>query len=309
MTQIFSQTIIAVVWDFDRTLIPGYMQQVVFDEYDVDGDVFWDEVNRMPEAYRKRGCADVTQEMMYLNHILDYVRNGRFDGLCNGKLKQLGQRLQFYPGLPDFLPHLKEIFAQDRYARHGIQLEHYVVSTGLKKLIEGSVLAAHVDGIWGCEFLDSDGAEPQLERIAYVLDDTTKTRAIFEINKGVNVLPGFKVNDAIEESKRRVPIAQMIYIADGPSDVPVFSVVNRFGGATYGVYNDEFPGSYDDNFNLSEQGRVRGFGPADYRTGSPTARWIEKTVCRIADEIVGVREHNLRANLGTAPTHSSDKVK
>ncbi len=304
--QPFPQNIIAVIWDFDKTLIPGNMQQVIFDEYGADGATFWQEVNALPAKYRRQGYKNVTNELLYLNHILDYVRDGRFKDLSNDKLRQLGQRLEFYPGVMDFLPHLKSVVIEG-YADYELKLEHYVVSTGLQKVIEGSLVAKHLDGVWGCEFLDKDLSQGGrcLDRIAYVLDDTTKTRAVFEINKGINKFPDkFQVNDAIEEGKRRVPISQMIYIADGPSDVPVFSVIKRYGGVGYAVYNSATKDSYDNNFNLREQGRVEHFGKADYRPDSDTAMWLERKVRQLADAIAKRREAQLAATFGRAPTHA-----
>lgn len=300
MPQPFPQNVIAMIWDFDKTLIPGNMQRVLFDAYGVDEDEFWREANALPERYRKRGCAQVTMELLYLNQILDYVAAGRFPDLSNDRLVELGRDIEFYPGLPDFFGRIKAVLEVEKYRRCELKLEHYVVSTGLRKLIEGSALAAHLDGIWGCEFLEGDDEPRRIARIGYVLDDTTKTRAVFEINKGVNKNAGISVNDSIEHDKRRVPIAQMIYVADGPSDVPVFSVVKRAGGRTFGVYSPE---RYDVACRLSEQGRVHGIARADYRDGTEASMWLERAVIKIADGIIDRRDWSLKTSVGRAPTH------
>ena len=148
-----------------------------------------------------------------------------------------------------------------------------------------------------------DSDEPCLERIAYVLDDTTKTRAVFEINKGVNQFDHYSVNDSIAENERRVPINQMVYIADGPSDVPVFSIVKRYGGQTYGVYDPDVKGSYDKVFKLHRQKRLSQYGTADYRVGGETANWIEAAVRDVADGIIKSQEFKLDESFGTAPGH------
>ena len=100
-SQIFPQTVIAVVWDFDKTLIPGYMQEPLFEHYGVDENAFWGEVSALPDKYRRGGVDLISTEILYLNHILDYVADGRFSGLTNAKLKKLGAQLAFYPGIPD----------------------------------------------------------------------------------------------------------------------------------------------------------------------------------------------------------------
>jgi hypothetical protein len=309
MATLFTQTIIAVVWDFDKTLIPGYMQRPLFEHYGVDERQFWREVNELSRIYRERGSEQVSGEMNYLNHILDYVRRGVFKDLSNEKLGELGARLEFYPGLPQFFGELKEtVEREQRYTHHDITLEHYVVSTGFTRTIRGSVIAPYLDGVWGCEFLEDLNAEPPvIGQIGYVLDNTTKTRAVFEINKGVNKHPEqIDVNAAVPEEERRIPFQNMIYIADGPSDVPVFSVVKRNGGQTYGVYNPGQRQEFSQVNELQRQGRVQAFGPADYRQGSQTYMWLTDAVQKIAERIVTDRERALGDKVGKAPRHLSD---
>jgi len=309
MTTLFTQTIIAVVWDFDKTLIPGYMQRPLFEAYGVDELAFWREVNELSQIHRKRGSEQVSGEMNYLNHVLTYVRRGVFKDLSNAKLGEMGAHLAFYPGLPDFFGELKSSVERDpRFAHHDITLEHYVVSTGFTRTIRGSAIAPFLEGVWGCEFVeDLDTESPVISQIGYVLDNTTKTRAVFEINKGVNKHPEqIDVNAAVPEAERRIPFQNMIYIADGPSDVPVFSVVKRNGGRTYGVYNPGQRKEFNQVNELQRQGRVQAFGPADYTEGSQTTMWLTEAVREIAERIVTDRERALGDKVGKAPRHLSD---
>ncbi len=310
MTQPFSQNIIAMVWDFDRTLIPGHMQAPLFETYDVDEQVFWHEVDDLHERCRKQGLSQTSNEVLYLNHILDYVRRGIFKGLNNGKLRDFGRELAFYPGLPEFFGEIKQMVVSDEeYQRCDIKVEHYVVSAGLAQMIRGSALGEYLDGVWGCEFIDEEGGDgTRLSQIGYVIDHTTKTRAIFEISKGVNVDPErIDVNARMEESERRVPIGQMIYVADGPSDVPVFSLVKRYSGRTYAVYNPEFQKAYDQAYDLMHsECRVDSIGAADYRPETPTWRWLMRTVKDIADKILKRHIDRLEESVGTAPGHLRD---
>jgi hypothetical protein len=96
--QFFTQTIIALIWDFDKTVIPGYMQDPLFQRYDIDGPAFWDEVNAMPEFYRRKGLELVSPDTLYLNHILTYARHNRLPGLSNEVLRELGGRSSSTPG-------------------------------------------------------------------------------------------------------------------------------------------------------------------------------------------------------------------
>lgn len=249
---IFTGNRVAVIWDFDKTLIPGYQQEPLFNHYDVDAKKFWDEVNGLVEFYKK-GNIQVSPDTMYLNHMLTYVNEGIFDGLTNQRLREFGAEIAFYSGLPGFLDLLKDsIETNATFAQHEVAIEHYIVSTGLRQIMLGSSIASSVKGIWGCEFIEEPagsgyletGQQPSLDRkpvsqVGYFLDNTTKTRAVWEINKGANVDPYIDVNATIAPEDRRVPIRNMLYVADGPSDIPVFSILNQYGGRTLGVYNSE----------------------------------------------------------------------
>ncbi|MBM3288829.1 MAG: haloacid dehalogenase-like hydrolase, partial [Candidatus Hydrogenedentes bacterium] len=97
---LFLQNVIAVIWDFDKTLSPNYMQKPLFDAYDIDEDLFWGEVNALPEYYRRAGIT-VQRDICYLGHMLSYVREGRMPGLTNAKLRELGAAIEFFPGIPE----------------------------------------------------------------------------------------------------------------------------------------------------------------------------------------------------------------
>ena len=288
-----TQNVIACVWDFDKTLIPGYMQEPIFRRFKVDENSFWDEVNGLPGFHRRHGLELVAQDSLYLNHILTYVRHGLFPGLNNRLLRELGDEIVFFEGLPQFFELVSEsVRTNPRYEHHELRVEHYVVSTGLRQMILGSKIAPYLDGVWACEFVErvpppgylmreaepADGAaEPggmfegtvELRDVGYVIDNTTKTRAIFEINKGTNVAPEIDVNAKVPQADRRVPFQNMIYVADGPSDVPVFSVVRQFGGKTFAVYRPGSKASFVQVNELQRQGRIDSFGEACYRPGLP----------------------------------------
>ena len=316
--QLFLQNIIACIWDFDKTLIPGYMQAPIFDHYRVDSKTFWKEVNELPEFYRKNGLDLIVPDTVYLNHFITYARDGIFKGLNNKRLREFGAEIEFYQGLPEFFDEVKHFVKADpAYRQHDIRVEHYIVSTGLRQMILGSKIAPYVDGVWGCEFVENppqagylDPADRQrlelpdvISQIAYALDNTTKTRAIFEINKGTNKISDIDVNAKIPDEDRRVPIQNMIYIADGPSDIPVFSIVNRFGGRTFAVYQPGSNKEFSQVNNLQKQGRVQSYGEADYTDGSQTAMWIDNAVNEIAELIVTNRQRALGDKIGKPPKH------
>jgi hypothetical protein len=96
---------------------------------------------------------------------------------------------------------------------------------------------------------------------------------------------GVNVNTSIPEQQRRVPFANMIYIADGPSDIPSLSLLNQFGGSTFGVYQGGSPRDFEQAKQLLDQRRVHAIGPADYGQGSDTCKWLLDTIAGIADRL------------------------
>ncbi len=313
------RNVVAVVWDFDKTLIRGYMQAPLFRRYGVDEKRFWLEVNQLPEIYARRGVK-VSRDTVYLNHLLSFIKNGPMKGLQNKDLRELGKEQTFYPGLPDFFRELREVSNRKKeYRKHDIHLEHYIISTGLAEIIRGSVIAPEVEGIYGCEFVESPlpphfsrqdelaiEMEFEISQIGVMVDNTAKTRYVFEINKGTNKNPDIDVNARIAPDDRRVPISNMIYVADGPSDIPVFSVVKRNGGKTFAVYDPDSPGEFAQNDALQQDGRVDSYGPADYRPSSQTSRWLKLQVELICDRIVREKEEALNAKVGRPPRHLHD---
>ena len=319
MTQpLFLQNIIACIWDFDKTLSPGYMQAPIFELYKVEPKKFWKEVDELPNYYKKDGLDLISTDTLYLNHLLTYTKQGKFKGLNNTLLRELGGKIALYDGLPQFFDKLKRfVTSEPEYVQHDIQLEHYIVSTGLRQMILGSKIAPFVDGVWGCEFVENAPPPGYLDagmkktladskiisQIAYALDNTTKTRAVFEINKGSNKFPDIDVNAMIPDEDRRVPFQNMIYIADGPSDIPVFSLINRFGGRTFAVYQPGSKEEFAQVNNLQKQKRVHSFGEANYTEGSQTSMWIKNAMVEICDQIVKNRERALGDKIGKPPKH------
>lgn len=313
---LYSQNVIACIWDFDKTLIPGYMQAPIFEHYGVEGKKFWDEVNKLPQYYKQRGIR-VSADTVYLNHLLTYVKRGTFKGLTNEKLKCFGAKLKFYPGLPDFFEKLKALAkSKEDYKRHGITLEHYIVSTGLGSMIRGSNIAPYVEEIYGCELIDGllpdDMSEhhketlveeEEVSQIGSIVDNTIKTRFVFEINKGTNKHPTIDVNSKMSANDRRIPIKNMIYIADGPSDIPVFAVIKDHGGMAYAVYDPENAPEFAQNDKLLQCGRIHAYGEANYTDQSPTSKWIRMYVERIADRIVEEKDEALAERLTNPPKH------
>lgn len=311
----FEQNTIAMVWDFDKTLICNYMQEPLFRRYDIDASIFWNEVNRLQNYYAKRNIA-INRDTCYLNHLLTYVKSGKLKGLSNRTLHECGKELIFFPGLPDFFPEIKnKIKDNAAFKKYSISVEHYVVSTGFAETIKGSAIAPFVDGIFGCEFietparpgyLDNDPieSEGEISQVAVALDNTSKTRYLFEINKGSNKHPQeIDVNSFISKENRRIPFENMIYIADGPSDVPAFSILNNYGGSTFAIYPKGDKKAFQQVEQLRKADRVETFGEADYTNSSHSWMWLCERVESIANRLAQQKEENIRKSSSAPPGH------
>jgi hypothetical protein len=224
--------------------------------------------------------------------------------------------------MPEFLATVRDAIENDpTFERADITLEHYVVSTGLRPMIEGSAVRPYLTDVWACEFIEAHHppgyAKPEqrqlfpaaeITALGYQIDNTSKTRALFEINKGTNKHPEIHVNSALPHDLRRVPFENMIYIADGPSDVPAWSVVRGNGGLAFGVYQRGSQAQFEQISSLLRDGRIHAFAEADYRPDSTAHLWLTTEVRRIAERIVEERAMALRRAVRAAPTHVSDEA-
>lgn len=289
------QNTIALIYDYDQTLSPVYMQEeAIFPEFGINSEAFW---KKCGELVREQGYDN---ELAYMKVMLDYLE---MDRPTNAQLRKLGERLTFYKGLPEMFEEFKSGLLSPEHEAHGITVEHYIVSSGLKILLEGSKLAPFVKAIFGCEF-----ATDSQDRITFprrVISHTQKTQFLFRINKGMLDMSE-DVNDHMAPSLRPIPFTSMVYIGDGPTDVPCFTVMRRNGGQAIAVYNAEDPtrASFKKCYQLSTHAdRVRNIAPSDFRRGSHLRLLIEEMVQEIAARIVQSRRADLEAGTVRAPKY------
>ena len=298
--------IIAVVWDFDKTLVNGYMQDPIFDKYKVNSQEFWKTVNELPDKYQKEQNVKVNRDTIYLNHFINCAHNGTFPGLNNSLLLELGKELKFYTGIPGIFRKTKDIIEEDSsFSEFDIKVEHYIVSTGMSQMIKGSCVMPYIDGVWGCELIESvdEDGNKIISEIGYTIDNTTKTRALFEINKGIPKRPELDVNSKIPEELRRVHFNNMIYIADGPSDVPAFSLINKNGGATFAIYPKGCEKALKQVEQLREDGRINMYAEADYSEGTTAYMWIVNKIRRFAERIRDEEKNKVSHSTTKIPSH------
>jgi hypothetical protein len=288
------QNIIGIVYDYDQTLSPTYMQdEVLFPKFGINPAEFW---KRCRVLVEEQGFES---ELAYLKAMIDYLE---MDGPSNADLEELGNGLQFFPGLPEMFGELDGIISDEQRAM-GVKIEHYIVSSGIKALIQGSRLRSYIKEIFGCEFAENSAGRISFPR--RVISHTAKTQYLFRINKGM-LDHSEDVNDHMPDHLRPIPFPNMIYLGDGPTDVPCFTVMKRFGGHSIAVYNpnDKTRISFRKAFHLAGvAGRIKHIAPADYRAGSHLRLILEETVLEIAARIVETRRREIMDNTVAAPTH------
>lgn len=226
-----SHDTLAVIFDFDDTLVPD-STTALLKAHGIDTDSFWG------TDAKKLVAAGYDPPLAYLKLILEYIGPGQpLNGLTNAKLRTFGASLDksLYPGIPGLFKDLRKIVRQ----HEDIDIRFYIISGGLEEIIRGSrILQEYIDGIYGCQ-LAGDTEDGVLKYIKRCVTFTEKTRYVFEINKGLDQAKTranpYLVNNNIE--KRPIPLKNMIYVGDGLTDIPCFSVIQKTGGGKgFGVF-------------------------------------------------------------------------
>lgn len=268
MNSLSERPVVALVYDFDGTLCPCNMQ-----EYGLLQDLgytnprdFWNRCDEVSIANDAGGIVCVLYET---------VREARERGLIltREKLQSYGRDISFFPGVESWFGRI------NAYGnRLGLNVQHFINSSGFREIIEGSSIASEFEHIYACSFLFDSHGEACWP--GAVVDYTKKTQFIFKINKGIReVSDKRRVNEFIPREDRAVPFQHMIYFGDGETDIPSMRTVKAEGGFSVAVYSSEQKQLLA--HELLEQKRVNFAAPADYSEGGTT----EQIVMRILDKI------------------------
>lgn len=261
--------VLAVCYDFDKTLSPddmqaqGYIQSV---GYDVER--FWEESNEMARNN------DMDSNLAYM---FKMVQEAEGNLILNRKaLQEYGSRVKLFPGADGWFERIRG------YGReNGVIVEHYIISSGLKEMIEGTQIARNgaFEQIYASSFYYN--ARGTAVWPAQAINYTSKTQFLFRIEKGVLDVNDPGVNDYFPPEMMRVPFRNMVYIGDSDTDIPSMKLVNTYGGHSIGVYNPQ-TGDRRKVFQMMRDNRIRYFAPADYREGTELDRLLKDIIIKTA---------------------------
>ncbi len=269
------QHTVALIYDFDGTLAPGNMQEYDFiPAVGKSNKEFWSEANVLAETQ------DADPVLTYMARMIQEAQSKGLS-LRREAFQESGRNIRYYNGVEGWFPRLNAYAAE-----RGIKLLHYVNSSGMKEIIEGTSIANEFKHIYACSFLYN------VDGIAYwpgvAVNYTNKTQFIFKINKGVeSVYDTKQVNKFMEEKQRPVPFSRMIYVGDGTTDIPCMKLVKNFGGHSIAVYNPKDEAKRGDMNTLIRDNRVNHVCPADYSEGKE----MDTVVKAIIDKCVA--DHKL----------------
>lgn len=261
--------VVAICYDFDKTLSPddmqaqGYIQSVGYDVAD-----FWIESNGLAQDN------DMDQNLAYMYKMIEKAR-GRVL-FTQKNLRDYGSKVSLFPGVEDWFQRIRAYGAD-----HGVIVEHYIISSGLREMIEGTSVARSgaFKRIYASSFYyDRDGVACWP---AQVVNYTNKTQFLFRIEKGVLDINDPCVNDSFSPEEMRVPFRNMIYIGDSDTDIPCMKLVTAYGGHSIGVYNAD-TGDKAKVYKMMRDGRVRYYAPADYSEGTELDTLVKAILRRTA---------------------------
>ena len=259
-----NKPIVAIMYDFDKTLSPKDMQEYAFiPGIKMKSEEFWDKCTKLMNE------KNMDQILAYMYVMLTEARGKML--LNRDEFKKLGESVKLFNGVRTWFKRV------NTYGEKlGVQVEHYIISSGLKEIIEGTPIACEFKMIYAAEFCYDEKNVPIWPAMA--VNYTSKTQFLFRINKGVlDVTEHTRLNEYTPEDRRRVPFRNMIYIGDGFTDVPCMKLVTVNGGYSIAVYQEDIKTANA----MIRQGRVDFTAYADYSKGSK----MEKLVFTILDKI------------------------
>ena len=261
--------VLAICYDFDKTLSPDDMQaQGYIQSLGYTVDAFW----------KKNGAlANANNMDLILGYMYMMIKEAEgTHAVTRQALEEFGSRVALFPGVRDWFERIRA------YGKaKGVIVEHYIISSGIKEMIEGTEMAkaGAFEKIYACSFYF--GEDGTVKWPAQVVNYTNKTQFLFRIEKGVLDINDPAVNDSFPTDELRVPFRNMVYIGDSITDVPCMRLVNSLGGYSIGVYNPD-TGDKQRVYQMIRDNRIKYFVPADYSEGTELDSLMKTIIDRTA---------------------------
>ena len=277
-----NKPIIALLYDFDKTLCTQDMQNYAFiPSLGMDPDAFWKEANTFGWQQEMDGI---------LAYMYTMLRKCRELGipLTRESLVEKGRSIELFPGVKEWFCRINA-FGESL----GVEIEHYVLSSGLKEIIEGSGISHEFKMVYASEFYYDETGTPVWPKLD--VNFTAKTQFVYRINKGVLAVSNDKdLNASMPDDSKRIPFTNMIYVGDGLSDVPCMKMMRAYGGQAIAVYQ---AGNRLGVEELLSRGRVDFIFPADYREGTALDSTVKNIIRKMAitDALVAENTEQLKS--------------
>lgn len=276
-----NQPVLAICYDFDKTLSPdnmqaqGYIQSVGYDVAE-----FWRASNEL--ALKN----DMDQNLAYMYKMMQEA-DGRIV-FNKEKLREYGSRVELFPGVEEWFERIRE-YGKER----GVIVEHYIISSGLKEMIEGTTVAkaGAFEKIYASSFYFENGRSAKWP--AQVVNYTNKTQFLFRIEKGVLDINDPGVNDYFPPEEIRVPFRNMVYIGDSDTDIPCMKLVDLYGGHSIGVYNPD-TNEKAKVYKMMRENRIKYFAPSDYSENKELDVLVKSIIDKTAatEKLEAIHESN-----------------
>ncbi len=259
-------TTIALMYDFDNTLSTRDMQEYDFiPKINMKAEDFWAEAN----GFAKANHADGILAVMLL-----MKQKAKGTQLCTReKLVESGKKIKFNKGVLTWFDRINAFAVSN-----GVKLEHYIISSGLKPMIEGSDIGKYFKEIYACDFVYDKDGQPVWPAVS--VNYSSKVQFLYRINKGVfDVSENEKLNTFMAEEERYIPFCNMVYIGDGYTDVPCMKLTRQNGGHSIGVYKEGAKNHY-----LMKEDRVDFLVKADYSQNSELELIVQTIILKVRAE-------------------------
>ena len=258
--------IVAIMYDFDKTLCTKDMQNYRFiPSLGIEVGEFWDYTNYVQTTEK------MDSVLAYMYAAVEISKEKNIPIKRSG-LEENGKSIEFFPGVVEWFKRINEFGKANN-----VEIEHYVISSGMKEIIDGTIISGEFKNIFACEYLYDDEGNAVWPKTA--VNYTNKTQFVYRINKGVlDISNDTDLNRSMPDDSKRIPFENMIYIGDGLSDVPCMKMMKSYGGKAIAVYQQ-----LDEKVKeLLRKDRVDFIYPADYSENSGLDKTVKDIIVKMS---------------------------